>query len=73
MIGGGPKFPNSPLARIQGSTIHADAAKIHGWRRHNILVVAANDSRLSHVERELVKQLGEKLYGRNHHREVCHG
>lgn len=33
-------------------------------REQNILVVSANDQRLSWAERELVRQLGDKLYGR---------
>lgn len=37
--------------------------KREGWREQNILVVAANDARLTWPERELVRQLGEKLYG----------
>ena len=37
--------------------------KREGWREQNILVVAANDDRLTWPERELVRQLGEKLYG----------
>jgi hypothetical protein len=38
--------------------------KHEGWREQGILVVAANDDRLTWPERELVRQLGEKLYGR---------
>ena len=34
-----------------------------GWRQQGVLVIAANDERLSWPERELVRQLGEKLYG----------
>ena len=34
-----------------------------GWRRHGILVVAEQDPRLTWPERELVRQLGVKLYG----------
>ena len=72
MIVGSPQPPRSSLARIQGPTINANATKVHGWNSHGILVVAADDPRLSWVERELVKQLGEKLYGRSRQREVCH-
>ena len=72
MIAYGPKPPISSLARVQGPTINADATKVHGWNSHGILVVAANDTRLSWVERDLVRRLGEKLYsshgkgGRSH-------
>jgi hypothetical protein len=34
-----------------------------GWRQHGILVVAEQDPRLSWPERELIRQLGVKLYG----------
>ena len=40
-----------------------EEVKRDGWREQNILVVAANDGRLTWPERELVRQLGEKLYG----------
>jgi hypothetical protein len=43
--------------------------KHDGWRDQGILVVAANDDRLTWPERELIRQLGEKLYGK---REVPH-
>ena len=41
-----------------------EQVKRDGWREQNILVVAAHDDRLTWPERELVRQLGEKLYGR---------
>lgn len=69
-MSGGPKSPSSPLARLQGPTINAEATKVHGWNSHGILVVAENDERLTWVERELVQQLGNKLYGRGRRREV---
>ena len=40
-----------------------DEVKREGWRRQGVLVIAENDERLSWPERELVRQLGEKLYG----------
>ena len=40
-----------------------EQVKCEGWREQSILVVAANDDRLTWPERELVRQLGEKLYG----------
>lgn len=35
-----------------------------GWRDQNILVVSADDHRLTWPERELIRQIGEKLYGK---------
>ena len=40
-----------------------EQVKRDGWREQGVLVVAANDERLTWPERELVRQLGEKLYG----------
>ena len=40
-----------------------DEIKREGWREQRILVIAAEDNRLTWPERELVKRLGEKLYG----------
>jgi hypothetical protein len=41
----------------------ADAIKREGWREQGVLVVSPEDERLSWPERELVRQLAEKLYG----------
>ena len=46
--------------------------KRDGWREQSILVVSADDHRLTGLERELIRQLGEKLYG-NKQREAAHG
>jgi hypothetical protein len=40
-----------------------EAIKREGWRDQHILVVAASDDRLDFVEREFIRQLGERLYG----------
>ena len=54
----------SHLGRLQATPIDAEADKRAGWRRHGILVVALADPRLTWPERELVRQLGARLYGR---------
>ena len=54
----------SHLGRHQPKRIDAEVEKRTGWRQHGILVVAEEDPRLSWPERELVRQLGAKLYGR---------
>ena len=41
-----------------------EAVKRQGWQEQGLLVVSPEDERLSWPERELVRQLGEKLYGR---------
>ena len=37
--------------------------KRNGWRDQKILVVNADDARLSWPEREFIRQIGDKLYG----------
>jgi hypothetical protein len=54
----------SYLGRHQPNQIDSEAEKRTGWRRHGILVVAEQDPRLSWPERELIRQLGARLYGR---------
>ncbi|MDP1584585.1 MAG: hypothetical protein Q8M18_14290 [Bradyrhizobium sp.] len=41
-----------------------DQVKRDGWRDHGLLAVSIHDQRLTWPERELVKLLGQKLYGR---------
>ena len=51
-----------------------DEVKRDGWREQGVLAVSVDDQRLTWPERELVRQLGEKLYGpRPADREVRHG
>jgi hypothetical protein len=46
--------------------------KRDGWHDQNILVVSPDDHRLTWPERELIRQIGEKLYGKRDRKEVCH-
>ena len=41
-----------------------DQVKREGWREQGVLAVAVDDERLSWPEQELVRQLGDKLYGK---------
>jgi hypothetical protein len=41
-----------------------EAIKRYGWRDQGVLVVSADDHRLTWPERELVRQIGSRLYGR---------
>ena len=41
-----------------------DEVKRDGWSDQGVLAIAVDDDRLSWPERELVRQLGEKLYGK---------
>ena len=40
-----------------------EQVKRDGWREQGVLVIAISDDRLNWPEREMVRQLGEKLYG----------
>ena len=48
-----------------GSRREPEQVKREGWVNQGILVIAANDQRLSWPERELIQQLGNRLYGRS--------
>jgi hypothetical protein len=48
-----------------------EQVKREGWQDQGVLVVSEHDQRLNWPERELVRQLGVKLYGKR--REVAHG
>lgn len=55
-----------------GERCPAEHLKRDGWRDHNILVVSPDDHRLTWPERELIRHIGEKLYGKRDAREACH-
>ena len=59
--------PRSYLGRYQPRQIDVEAEKRAGWRDHRILVVRADDGRLTWPERVLIEQLGAKLYGAKGH------
>lgn len=51
-----------------------EEVKREGWREQGLLVVSPADPRLTWPERELIRQLGEKLYGeRRQIAEARHG
>jgi hypothetical protein len=54
----------SQLGRYQPKPLDPEVEKRKGWGNHGILVVAEDDPRLGWHERELLRQLGAKLYGR---------
>jgi hypothetical protein len=56
-----------PLGRLQPQATDLDAIKERGWRDQHILVVNASDERLDFIERELVRRIGERLYGGSRH------
>jgi hypothetical protein len=63
-VTGPPSAPASSLSRLlPRSPFDAEAIKRNGWLDLGVLVVSAEDSRLSWPERELIRSLGAKLYG----------
>lgn len=56
-----------PLGRMQPDTTDLEAMKQRGWRDQHILVVNASDERLDFMERELIRRIGERLYGGKRH------
>jgi hypothetical protein len=57
-----PKIRSS-LAPLQATRVDAEAIKREGWRDHQILVISHEDDRLGMLEREFVRQIGNRLYG----------
>ena len=58
-----------PLGRLQPEPVDIEALKQRGWRDQHVLVVNESDERLDFVEREFVRRIGERLYGKGgvHH------
>ena len=57
-----------------GNRRDPEQVKRDGWQEQHMLAVSLDDHRLTWPERELVRQLGEKLYGKLPAvREVRHG
>ena len=57
-----------------GTRRDREQVKRDGWQEQQMLAVSLDDHRLTWPERELVRQLGEKLYGKLPAvREVRHG
>jgi len=46
-----------------------DEVKRNGWNEQGLLAVSVDDKRLTWPERELVRQLGERLYGKREERD----
>ena len=56
------RYP-SPLGRTKATPMDVEAAKRQGWREQHILVVSEEDERLDFLERQLIRSIGERLYG----------
>ena len=56
-----------------GTRRDAEQVKRDGWQAQGVLVIAEDDQRLTWPERELVRQLGAKLYGNRSDKETNNG
>jgi hypothetical protein len=56
-----------------GERRSAEQVKRDGWLEHGILVVNEDDQRLSWPERQLIQQLGERLFGKRQPKEARDG
>lgn len=52
----------SPLGKMQPTKIDLEKVKKEGWNKEGILVVKIDDDRLSWPEKEIIKQIGNKIY-----------
>ena len=55
-----------------GARRDPETVKRDGWQERGVLVIAESDPRLTWPERELIRQLGAKLYG-DRPKEASHG
>ena len=46
-----------------GDRLSSEDIKKQGWHVEGVLVVDADDERLTWPERQLIRQLGDRLYG----------
>lgn len=54
---------NYPGRQI-GNHVDYEALKRQGFKDQGLVIVSVDDPRLSWDQREMIKQVGEKLYGR---------
>ncbi|CAK0765557.1 conserved hypothetical protein [Gammaproteobacteria bacterium] len=52
-----------PLGRRHALPPEPEDLKRQGWREQHLLVVSDADERLDFIEREIVRRIGERLYG----------
>ena len=61
------KTPQNPyrcnLGRVQPEVTDLDAIKRNGWQGQHILVIAEHDERIDVFEREIIRRIGDRLYG----------
>ena len=60
--GNKPADPRCTLARFIPTQMDVKDVKRDGWTQHRILVISADDPRIGWIERQVIEQIGEKLY-----------
>ena len=60
------RYP-SPLGRMQATPMDVEATKRQGWRKQHLLVISDEDERLDFMERQIIRSIGERLYGERLH------
>jgi uncharacterized membrane protein YobD (UPF0266 family) len=56
------------LRRFFGKELDYEAIKRNGFKDHDVLVIDLNDRRLAWQDRELLKSIGNRLYGKEQNR-----
>ena len=56
-------FYTSPLGGMVGEHVDVQAVKQRGWQDQHILVVSDSDERLNVLERDVIRRIGDRLYG----------
>ena len=59
-----PRPPTCNLGRFVPAQMDVESIKQDGFNQHGILVVSVDDQRLSWIERDFIKKLGERIYGK---------
>ena len=56
------------LASLIPTTMDVEKVKADGFNNHRILVVSIDDARINWIERQIIEQIGRRLYGRREQR-----
>lgn len=62
--GNKPLEPRSSLGAIQPLPVNAEEIKAAAWQDQGILIISRHDVRLGWHEAQMVKHLGERIYGK---------
>lgn len=65
-----PRHPQCSLGQLQPVQMDREQIKRQGWQEDGILVVDISDDRLTNFNRDMMTEIGNRLYGG---REVKHG